>query len=261
MCLLFAAFLFWTAWLTSLACTTHLASSHLDRLGLYVTPPLCLLVLALCQTREKALSPLTWSEWEGWSFPAEAAFLAAASWWFPWWGWGLSPRDDVAERGNRWAGWAIGGALLGLAALCGSVSRAFSSIVNPLSLFSCFLLVVLAACLFFLAWGVLEKLARLSDAITVERDGGAALRLGAFLLALGLLLGLALHELRARTAIRRAYGDLLVVAPGGLLLLAIFIECYCRMKGPSPKVGPAVGDVVVTIVYLSGAGLVVAVAR
>src|SRR5262245_23291390 len=173
-------------WYLQVATVTRLASSHADRLALYLAPPVCLAVLAVC---------MLWADWVGGGLNgarlvllfagAGGACLFVATFAFPWLG--LSPRDDVVERRNRPAGWTVAGALLGLAlafglAAGGAAPKAFRGPVPS----------GVAAMLALLAvWGALELVAGLSEAITVERDRGCAIRLALFLPVAGLLIGLA----------------------------------------------------------------------
>ncbi|NOT29654.1 MAG: hypothetical protein HOP15_04295 [Planctomycetes bacterium] len=96
---------------------------------------------------------------------------------------GISARDDAAERGNPAAAVALSGALLGLC-LCyagGNVGDGpgwwvvvFSSGLSTLCLFA--------------SWAVLEWAAHPSDAITIDRDVAAGTRHAAFSIAQGLVL-------------------------------------------------------------------------
>jgi hypothetical protein len=97
---------------------------------------------------------------------------------------GLSPHEDVVERGNRAAGWATAGALLGLtlAYAGGNLGEgpgwpvvAFSAGLSTLGLLA--------------AWVLLNAFGGVTPCVTVERDTACGIRLGAFLLAVGAVLG------------------------------------------------------------------------
>src|SRR5262249_20408154 len=138
--------------------------------------------------------------------------VAGAAWALPWLG--LSPLDDVAERRNRPAGWAILGAQVGLTlayglATGGTGPRAVQSGWAPPGVGLMGVLVL------FALWAPLEKLLGFSEAITVDRDGGAACRLAALLVALGLPVGLALPDLVPVGG----PGPVLLALPGPALLL------------------------------------------
>jgi hypothetical protein len=163
------------------------------------------------------------------------------------------------RRLAEFAGWAIGGALLGLTVVFACVTEAVEPRIKDLQ--ALFFGMLSAFAVYFLLWGILEKLAGLSEAITVERDGGTALRLSAFLPALGLLLaGRALPSQGKGVPYLLANGQLgqhlfLLCGPFALLLVAIPIERWRRENAQSAGCGPKVGDVVIGLFYLAGAGL------
>src|SRR5262249_4813254 len=174
----------WALWVGRVAQVSRLASRHRDRVALYLAPPACLLVLALCFAGRPLTASDPFKELVLIGYAAGAWFLALAAWAFPWLG--LSPRDDVAERRNRAAGWALLGAQAGLTLAYGAAAGAGGGAgwgFTPPGLGLLSILVL------FALWGLLEKLAGFSEAITVERDGGSACRLAALLPALGLLVG------------------------------------------------------------------------
>lgn len=248
--LLLFALVVWLVWYVHIAQITERASSYADRLVLYQTPVGCLFVLAVCLTGMDGGKLRIWSDSEWNWFGAGALVLALAALAFPWWGWGLSPLDDVAERRNRFASWAIGGAMLGLTLEFAGVVEAARQEVD-------FTFLVLPY--LFVLWGILEKLAGLSEAITVERDGGAALRLTTFLAALGLMLKQALPALRKEVQQAMAVGESAMQlfrlgGPFALLLAAILIERW-RRHFRSTGCGPKRGDFIIGLIYLVGAGL------
>jgi hypothetical protein len=209
----------------SIAQVTHLASSQRDRLALYVTPPVCLLALAGAVAVQEALAPLfpggagpfCWGLW--------AAALVAGVHWLPWLG--LSPRDDVAERRNRAAGWAVAGALAGLTLACGGAVVAAAVLDSPLPL----VWPVLSLIAFWGLWGVFESLTGVAEKINVDRDRGAASRLAVLLPALGLLVGPALPGLGAGDS--GPWAPVLCGAVVVLLVVAILRERHRRPAGPS----------------------------
>jgi len=109
-------------------------------------------------------------------------WLIAATMLFAWFG--LSLRDDVAERKNTAA----------LVALCGALAGvAFTYIGGNLgegpSYWNNFYSVGLATIGFFGLWLVLEIVANVSISVAEERDLASGVRLGGLLLAMGLVLG------------------------------------------------------------------------
>jgi hypothetical protein len=113
---------------------------------------------------------------------AAAAWLFITTKLFPWFG--LSLRDDVAERKNVGALFGLCGALIAVALLYagGSIGEGPSYMNNVFS-------VGIAALVFFALWILLEGIGKVSISITEERDAASGLRLFGILLALGLVLG------------------------------------------------------------------------
>jgi hypothetical protein len=97
---------------------------------------------------------------------------------------GYSARDDVLERRNGAALFAICGALLGLT-LC----FAGGNIGNGPGWWVVVFAAAISTGAFFVLWACFEWLARPSEAITYNRDRAAGLRLAGFLVALGVILG------------------------------------------------------------------------
>jgi hypothetical protein len=173
----------------------------------------------------------------------EVVFLtiAAAGWLFittklfSWFG--LSLRDDAAERKNISALIALCGALIavGLLYAGGSIGEGPSYMNNVFS-------VGLAAIGFFALWIVLEIVGKVSISITEERDMASGLRLCGFLLALGLVLGRAVAgDWHSESAtVRDAFHD---GWPAILIgLLATVIELFARPNRQHPfRPWPAFG--------------------
>lgn len=109
------------------------------------------------------------------------AWVLAVKWVLPFVG--LSPRDEF-ERRNTGSALAVGGALLGLT-MCyagGNVGEGPGWWVVVMS-------VTLSTTAFYLIWLGLEGITQISETVTIERDFAAAIRLTAFLLALGTIMG------------------------------------------------------------------------
>lgn len=127
---------------------------------------------------------------------------------------GLSAEADVAARGNRAALTAILGAQLG-ACLCyaGANLGAGDTIWTTLGP------AALAAALFLGAWFLHELIARAFEAVAIEHDLEAGVRLGGFLTAVGLLAGrAAAGDWVSHDATARDFGSACV--PIGLLTVA-----------------------------------------
>jgi uncharacterized membrane protein YjfL (UPF0719 family) len=111
-----------------------------------------------------------------------AAWLAVVARILAWMGIGL--RDDVVERRNFSAALALSGAILGV-----SICFAGGNIGDGPGWWVVLYCAGLATSGLLLIWLATEFGARVSEAVTVDRDGAAGLRLGALLLASGLILG------------------------------------------------------------------------
>ena len=131
---------------------------------------------------------------------------------------GLSARDDVGERGNGSAARAISGAILALT-LC----YAGGNIGNGPGWWVVVFSAGLATVALLLSWLVLEAVARIADVVTIDRDEAAGLRLGGWLIACGLIAGVAAAgdwesaEDTVRTFVRVAWPLLPFVAVAALL--------------------------------------------
>ena len=97
---------------------------------------------------------------------------------------GLSARDDVVERGNRAAVPAVVGALLAVT-LCYAGGNVGDGPGWWVVIFSA----ALSTGTLLVAWLTLTGTAPIVDAVTVDRDPAAGLRLGAFLVSCGVVLG------------------------------------------------------------------------
>lgn len=101
---------------------------------------------------------------------------------FPWLG--LSARDDIAERNNGAAATMFGGAVLGA-----TLAFAQANIGDGPGWWCVVFAATLSSASWLAAWGILEKIARVSDSVTVDRDAASGLRAAALLAMLGLLFG------------------------------------------------------------------------
>jgi hypothetical protein len=138
---------------------------------------------------------------------------------------GLSLRDDVCERGNAAAAWAIGGGMLGITALF-----AGANIGDGPGWWCVAFAGGLAMAALFLGWYALDALAGANDSVIVDRDTASGIRTGAYLAASGLLLGRGAAgdwTSAARTVVEFASAWAFVP----LTVAAVFLETRFR---PSP---------------------------
>ena len=97
---------------------------------------------------------------------------------------GVSLRDDVVERRNTAALLAVVGAILGVT-LCYAGGNIGDGPGWWVVIFSA----ALATATLLMLWAALNHLSPAADSIAIDRDPAAGMRLGAFLLACGLVLG------------------------------------------------------------------------
>ncbi len=252
-------------WYGRILAVTDLASSGRDRFVVYVAPAACLVLLALCFLAEN------WSEipdrfWRiAHGVNAGFFWLFLASLAMPWLG--LDPRDDVAERRNRAAAWAVAGAQVGLTLAFAEAAARNLGVEPPPNVEmdvqippAAVLLGMLSTLVWFVLWAILAWVSGLVEAVTVERDAGAACRLAALLAALGLLVGGAVGGLLPALEARQLSPSLVAVAI--LCVAAVLLEVVLRWRatGPPPE-RPRPRDVLAAAAYLAAAGLGVALGR
>jgi hypothetical protein len=110
------------------------------------------------------------------------AWLRVAALTFPYAG--LSLRDDIFERHNRAAVPAVIGALLGV-----TFCYAGGNIGDGPGWWVVVFAAGMATITLLAAWMALNQLTPVADSVTIDRDPAAGVRLGAFLVSCGLILG------------------------------------------------------------------------
>ena len=175
-----------------------------------------------------------------------AAWIAAWSWLLPLLG--LSPRDDVLERGNGAAADVTAGALLAVT-LCYAGGNIGDGPGWWVVLFSA----GLATAAFFLTWLFFETLTTISDAVTIDRDRAAGIRLVGFLLACGVIFGRGAAgdwESASQTVADFAVAAAPVVP---LLILATLVERFARPTPSRPKPSALTYGALPALVYANAA--------
>jgi uncharacterized membrane protein YjfL (UPF0719 family) len=142
---------------------------------------------------------------------------------------GLSPRDDVFERRNKAAVLLLIGAMLGVT-LCYAGGNVGDGPGWWVVIFSA----GLATAALMISWAILGQLTPVNDAVVIDRDRAAGIRLGAYLVTCGLILGrgVAGDWISASGAIldlTRALPAIVVI-----LLLAVFVERLARPTARRP---------------------------
>jgi hypothetical protein len=152
-----------------------------------------------------------------WIAVAKAGFTVA----------GVSARDDVLERGNASAAYAVAGGLVAIA-LC----YAGGNIGDGPGWWVVVFAAGLATGSLFVAWLLLDVLSGVSDVVTIERDPAAGVRLGGFLIACGAIFGRAAAGDWVSAA--ATVTDFLIASQPVLLLLVIAVAVE-RVAKPTPS--------------------------
>lgn len=172
----------WLTWYVRLALVTPLASRRGARTSLFVSPAVCAAALYLVLRKFASLDVREDFRYIGFYMAMGLGWVGLLALAFPLLG--VSARDDVAERDNVGAGHAVSGALLGA-----TLSFAGGNIGNGPGWWVVVFCVALSGGTWLLLWSLYERYASASEAITIERDEAAGVRLGGYLVASGLVLG------------------------------------------------------------------------
>jgi uncharacterized membrane protein YjfL (UPF0719 family) len=158
---------------------------------------------------------------------------------------GLSPRDDLVERGNKAAIAAVVGALVGVT-FCYAGGNIGDGPGWWVVLFSA----ALATVTLIATWALLTRLSPVADSVTIDRDPAAGVRLGTFLAACGIILGRGVagdwHS---------AWGTVIDLAPAlpavaAILVLAVAVERFARPTGERPHAPFVALGVLPSLLYL-----------
>jgi len=157
---------------------------------------------------------------------------------------GLSVRDDLVERRNTAAIPAMAGAFVGLACC-----YAGGNIGDGPGWWVVVFSAGLASALVFVAWLMLAHFSPVMDAITIDRDPAAGVRLGVFLAAAGLLLGRAVAG--DWYSVADTIGDAAAVVPalGVMLVVALIVERVARPTAQRPRTPFVSYGLVPAVVY------------
>ena len=158
---------------------------------------------------------------------------------------GLGIRDDVVERRNRAAVPAVVGGMIAVT-LCYAGGNIGDGPGWWVVLFSA----ALATAALILAWLALAHLTNVVDAVTIDRDTAAGLRLGTFLVACGLVLGRGVAGDWISAA--ATLSDFVVSLPAVAVIVAIaaLIESRSRLTPERPQAAVFESGVLPSAVYL-----------
>lgn len=233
----------WVTWYRDVISVNRLRGLRPQRLVLSSIPLVCLLFLTLVLRKLSAETvrddPLYFAFY---SFLG-AGWLGSATLLFPFLG--ISARDDALERSNTSAVWAIAGALLGM-----SSSFAGANIGNGPGVEAVLFSAFLSSVLFFMLWFGVDVLTLISERITVERDESAGIRMGGFLLSIGLLSGWSVAG--DWTSASATLKDFALSSWPAILLAAIAVvleSIFRRTNRKLPKVVPSF----ISLFYISTA--------
>jgi hypothetical protein len=250
MSIVFAAVM-WTRWYLIPAGLQRLGAPRSGWTALHVTPALCAVLLLIVLRTAASHDVRDDMRYLGMYLALGAAWIAAATLLLP--VVGVSVRDDVHERANPAAAYAIAGALIGVtfAFAGGNIGDGpgwwvvlFSSGLATLALYA--------------LWLVFEQFTDVSDHVTIERDPASGLRLGGLLTACGLILGRAAAgdwvsaSLTVNDFVRVGFPALALVA------IAIPVEMRARPTMTRPTPSPVVWGIVPAAVYVAVAAVYVA---
>jgi uncharacterized membrane protein YjfL (UPF0719 family) len=172
----------WLTWYGDIASVNRLRVPIQERFVLLAAPLVCLVLIQITLTRLAATTVRSNALYISFYLLVGAGWLGGVTLIFPYLG--ISARDDVLERGNRAATSAVTGALTGA-----SCAFAGANVGNGPGVEAVLFSAVLSSALFIGLWFGMDLLTSISDAITVDRNEGAGIRLGGFLLGIGLLSG------------------------------------------------------------------------
>lgn len=235
----------WIAWYGNLLSLNRLRDQKRQRTVLFVIPIFCLTLVAGVLAKLSALTvrddPLYL--YFGLYILLGAAWVGGATLVIPLLG--ISARDDVLERSNTSAIWPIAGALLGI-----SCSFAGANIGNGPGIEAVLLSALLSSALFFALWFGVDVLTSMSERITVERDDAAGIRMGGFLLGIGLLSGWSVAG--DWTSASATITDFFVSSWPAILLAAVSVVVESIFRRTNRKLSKVVPSFI-SLFYISGA--------
>lgn len=242
----------WGTWIADLARPVRLGRARHARAPLVLAAVASLVLLYLTLTVFAAADVRAAPAYLLFYEVMGAAWVGFGMRWTAWLG--ISTRDDVVERGNRAATWALAGAWLGLT-LC----FAGANIGDGPGWWVVVFCAALASAGWVVAWLIVELGGGVSELITVERDAATGLRLAGFLIGVGLVCGRAAAGdwVSADAALSDFLRIAWLVAPAALAEVAL-----CRLLPPVPHASAthvlSVG-VVPALLYVLIAGAYVSV--
>ncbi|HOX02752.1 MAG TPA: hypothetical protein P5555_05610 [Candidatus Paceibacterota bacterium] len=164
---------------------------------------------------------------------------------------GLSVRDDVLERGNDAAAWAVSGALIG-----GTCCFAGANVGNGPGWWVVLFSGLLSTATLMLLWWMAHLGSRLIEKVTVDRDCAAGVRAAGFLVGAGLMLGRAAAGDWVSAAATLADFGRMAWPAAALAGVGVIIERSCAPEFRNGSLALATSGGLPALVYV-GAGIVV----
>jgi uncharacterized membrane protein YjfL (UPF0719 family) len=178
------ALIFWFRLYKSLFHVHSFRPNKIHRTVLKILPIICVLVIAAVIWRWGSNDVRSSASWIFLYTMGGAAWLLLGLYLLSLLGVGL--REDVLERQNPAAAWVVYGALTGTA-LCYTGANIGSGPGTEVVIFCA----VLSTAFLFGFWFCLERIFRLADKVTIEREESIGIRVGGWMLSLGLIFGAA----------------------------------------------------------------------
>ena len=247
---IFAAFM-WVRWYVVPARLERLGAPRSGRAALGAAPALCALVLLVVLRTLASHDVRDDIRYIGMYLAVGAAWVAMSTVLLPLVG--LSVRDDVLERGNAAAAYAIAGALLAV-----TLAFAGGNIGDGPGWWVVVFSAGLATATLYVLWLALEQFGEVSEQVTIERDHASGVRLAGFLVACGLVVGRAAAGNWVSAGATIADFFRVAIAAVGLLAIAIVIELRARPSAARPVPSPARWGLVPAGLYVALAGAYVA---
>jgi hypothetical protein len=172
----------WLTWYYALLVVGRKVRARGTRWPLAVAPAVCALLLYVVLARWSAEDVRTDPAYMFFYMVIGPAWLGLVRLWLPFFG--LSYRDDVLERRNDAASWAISGALIG-----GMGCFAGGNVGDGPGWWVVLFSGLLATATFFLLWWLVHLSSDLAERVTIDRDTAAGLRAAGFFVGAGLILG------------------------------------------------------------------------
>jgi hypothetical protein len=240
---MFLIILAWGSWYRETATVNPLTLPFRIRMCLFAAPVVCALITLAVLLTLGAKDVRHDPTYIAFYLFVSSAWLGGTTLFFPFLG--VSARDDVLERGHRAALAPVCGALLGAA-----FSFAGANIGDGPGAEAVLFSGLLSSGAFFAFWFAAERLTLISEVITIERNVGAGMRLGGFLVGLGLLSGWAVAgDWESWFATVR---DLIYSLCPGLVLCGMMVAIELFLKNRKPRPAPGIdASIGIAVVYIA----------